>query len=130
MKVLFVDDDPVMRRLGEHALSDLGGMVVATVADGAEALAEVNRAAPDAILLDYLMPGMNGAEVLALLQASPATRSIPVVFLTGVDDEDELRKLVADGAAGCLVKPFDPGTLAEDLRTVLRSVVPSDVARS
>lgn len=130
MRVLFVDDDPVMRRLGEHALSSLGGMAVATAADGVEALAAVDRVAPDVILLDYLMPGMDGAEVLALLQASQATRSIPVVFLTGVDDEDELKRLVAGGAVGCLVKPFDPGTLAGDLRSVLCSALPSVAERS
>jgi len=124
-----VDDDPVMRRLGEHALGNLGGMTVATAVDGEEALAAVERETPDAILLDYLMPGMDGAEVLAILKASPATRSIPVVVLTAVDDEDELRQLVAGGAAGCLVKPFDPVTLAENLRAVLRPVLRSDAAR-
>ncbi|RLE15430.1 MAG: hypothetical protein DRJ28_04160 [Actinobacteria bacterium] len=108
MRVLFVDDDPVLRRLGDYALSELGGMVVVTAADGPEALAVVDRAAPDVILLDYLMPGMNGDEVLEVLRSSPTTRNVPVVFLTGIKDEIELQELVAGGAVGWLVKPFDP----------------------
>ncbi|MFV1970067.1 MAG: response regulator [Acidimicrobiia bacterium] len=130
MRVLFVDDDPLLRRLGDHALRDLGGMSVTTAADGVEALDLVDRVAPDAILLDYLMPGMNGDEVLAILQSSPATRNIPVVFLTAVEDEDELRRLVAAGAIGCLLKPFDPRTLAEDLESVLLRVPDHDVSPS
>jgi two-component system, OmpR family, response regulator len=119
MKVLFVDDDPVMRKLGDHALGDVGGMSVVTAGDGAEALACVDRVAPDVILLDYLMPGMDGDEVLASLRSSPATRHIPVVFLTGIDDEGELQRLVANGAAGSIAKPFDPNTLAGDLTSIL-----------
>lgn len=130
MRVLFVDDDPVLRKLGDYALGELGGMSVVTAADGAEALAAVDRAAPEAILLDYLMPDMNGDEVLAVLASSPAARSIPVVILTAVDDEDELRRLLTAGAIGCLTKPFDPRTLAEDLRTILRSVLPHDASGS
>ncbi|GMQ93269.1 MAG: response regulator [Acidimicrobiia bacterium] len=130
MRVLFVDDDPVLRKLGDHALGELGGMSVVTAADGAEALAAVDRTAPDAILLDYLMPDMNGDAVLAILASSPATRNIPVVFLTGVDDEDELRQLLAAGAIGCLTKPFDPMTLAEDLKRVLRSAPHHDSSGS
>jgi CheY-like chemotaxis protein len=129
MRVLFVDDDPMLRRLGDHALRELGGMSVVTAADGVEALAAVDRVAPDVILLDYLMPGMNGDEVLEILRSSRATRNIPVVFLTGVDDEEELWQLVEAGAVGCLGKPFDPNTLAEDLEAVLRPVLRHDVSR-
>lgn len=125
MRVLFVDDDALLRRLGEYALSEVGGMSVELASDGAEALAAVERAAPDAILLDYMMPGMDGDEVLAVLQASSRTRDIPVVFLTAIDNADELQALHAAGAAGYLSKPFDPLTLADDLRSLLRGVVTS-----
>lgn len=105
-------------------------MSVVTAAGGAEALAAVDRALPDVILMDYLMPGMNGDEVLGILRSSLATRSIPVVFLTAIDDAVQLRKFVASGAAGCLAKPFNPMTLAEDLRAVLRSGPCHDPSRS
>lgn len=121
MRVLFVDDDALLRRLGEYALGEIGGITVDTAPDGSEALAAVGRVAPDAILLDYMMPGMDGDEVLAVLKSSPATWDIPVVFLTAVDDEDVHQSLLAAGAAGCLEKPFDPMTLADDLRDLLGS---------
>lgn len=105
-------------------------MSVVTAAGGVEALAAVDRALPDVILMDYLMPGMNGDEVLEILQSSHATRNIPVVFLTGIGDAAQLRKFVASGAAGYLTKPFNPMTLAEDLRAVLRSGPPHDPPRS
>lgn len=120
-----MDDDALLRRLGEYALSEVGGMSVELASDGAEALAAVERAVPDAILLDYMMPGMDGDEVLAVLQASSRTRDIPVVFLTAIDNADELQALHDAGAAGCLSKPFDPLTLADDLRSLLRGVVTS-----
>lgn len=116
-----MDDDSLMRRLGEYALGDVGGMTVTTASDGAAALAAVEVAAPDAILLDLMMPGMNGDQVLEVLQASPATRDIPVVFLTAIDSEAERQALVASGAVGCLAKPFDPKTLADEFRRALRS---------
>jgi len=127
---LFVDDDPVLRRLGDHALRKVGGMSVDTAADGAEALAAVHESAPDVILMDYQMPDMNGDEVLAILQSSRETRNIPVVFLTGVDDAVQLRRLIASGAIGWLAKPFNPMTLAADLRAVLRTNPRHDDAAS
>lgn len=121
MRVLFVDDDALLRRLGEFALGQVGGMSVVTAASGPEALAAVERVVPDVILLDYMMPGMDGDEVLATLQSSPATRDIPVVFLTAIDDDEERQALLAAGAVGYLAKPFNPMTLAEDLKASLRS---------
>jgi CheY-like chemotaxis protein len=122
MRVLFVDDDPVMRKLGEYALENLGEMSLLTASDGVEALARVSEFVPDAILLDYMMPDMNGDEVLAVLKSNSGTRHIPVVFLTGADDENLLTQFIEDGAAGYILKPFDPLTLAEDLTSVLRGV--------
>lgn len=130
MRVLFVDDDALLRRLGEYALGEVGGMSVDTAPDGLEALAAVGRVIPDAILLDYMMPGMDGDEVLAILKSSPATWDIPVVFLTAVDDDDVRQSLMAAGAAGCLEKPFGPMTLADDLRALLASFAGRSTALS
>jgi len=122
MKVLFVDDDALMRRLGEFSLGELGNMSVVTAVDGYEALARAEEILPDVIVLDFEMPGMNGDEVLKVLLSSLTTRSIPVVFLTGIDNEDELNALIAAGAVGYIVKPFDPKTLAADLESILAEV--------
>jgi two-component system phosphate regulon response regulator PhoB len=119
MNVLFVDDDPVIRRVGQYVLENTDGVSVTMAADGPEALASVDQSPPDVIVLDYMMPGMNGDEVLAILQSSPATRSIPVVFLTGLDDGPQLDALHAAGAAGYIPKPFHPASLAGDLFAVL-----------
>ncbi len=125
-----MDDDPVMRRIGVHALGAVGGMSVVTAADGTEALAAIDLVVPDAILMDFLMPGMDGDEMLSILQSSPTTRDIPVVFLTGVDDDARRQALLAAGAVGCLGKPFDPMTLASELVAALRSVPAPDTVQS
>lgn len=122
MKVLFVDDDALMRRLGEFSLGELGNMSVVTAVDGYQALARVEEILPDVIVLDFEMPGMNGDEVLKILRSSPCTRSIPVIFLTGIDNEDELNALITAGAVGYVVKPFDPRALAADLVSILAEV--------
>ncbi len=128
MKVLFVDDDALMRRLGEIALSEFGAMTVETASDGPEALGMIEGFAPDVILLDFFMPGMNGDEVLKVLRSSLATRSIPVVFLTALDNEEELAALVAAGAVGWIMKPFDPSALSEELEAILGHVLDDELS--
>ena len=128
MKVLFVDDDALMRRLGEISLGEFGAMSVTTASDGPEALGMVEGLAPDVILLDFFMPGMNGDEVLKILRSSLATRSIPVVFLTALDNEEELAALVAAGAVGWIMKPFDPSALAEELEAILGHVLDDELS--
>ncbi len=121
MKVLFVDDDAVLRKLGEFALGRFGDMTVVTAANGREALSVAIAERPDAILMDFMMPGMNGDEALVELKSCPDTADIPVVFLSGIDDPAQIDEWIAAGAAGALAKPFDPTTLAGDLEETLRS---------
>ncbi len=120
MRVLFVDDDALIRKLAEFAFGRIGGMTVITAANGQEALAVVDTEHPDVIVIDFMMPGMNGDEVLEILQSCPDTREIPVVFLSGIDDPDQVRAWIDSGATGCLAKPFDPTTLAKELEEMLR----------
>ena len=75
--------------------------------------------APDAILLDVMMPGRDGPGTLALLKADPRTARIPVIFLTAKAMTAEIERLRALGAAGVLTKPFDPMTLAASVRAIL-----------
>ncbi|MDO8987751.1 MAG: response regulator, partial [Coriobacteriia bacterium] len=110
--ILSVDDDPDIRDLISITLRSEGYDVV-MAADGASGLAAATVSRPDLILLDYMMPGMNGVEVCARLQDSPVTSHIPVVFLTAVTGEVERSRAFALGAVDYLIKPLDPGVLKE-----------------
>ena len=119
MKVLIVDDEADIRRIAKLGLSRVGGMEVVEAANGAEALVRAKADKPDAVLLDVMMPGLDGPSTLARLREDPATSGIPVVFLTAKAIAAELERLKVLGAAGVLTKPFDPMTLARELRAVL-----------
>jgi two-component system, OmpR family, response regulator len=121
VKVLIVDDEPDIRRIARLSLARLGGMEVIEAANGDEALAEARSERPDAILLDVMMPGRDGPSTLAALHADPGTAGIPVVFLTAKAMTAELDRLRSLGAVGVLTKPFDPMTLAADLRSALQA---------
>jgi two-component system OmpR family response regulator len=119
VKVLIVDDEPDIRRIARLGLSRVGGMEVVEATNGHEALVRAREDHPDAVLLDVMMPGLDGPSTLARLREDPATSAIPVVFLTAKASAAEVDRLKLRGAAGVLAKPFDPMTLARELRAVL-----------
>jgi len=90
-----------------------------TAPSGLEGLRKAVETRPDLVLLDVLMPGMDGAATLRALRKLPATSAVPVVFLTAQDLPSELQRLYELGAAAVLTKPFDPVTLPGKLRAVL-----------
>lgn len=104
-RVLIVDDEPALRESLRAGL-ELAGYEVHEASDGAEGLEQAVRHLPDAIFLDIRMPGLSGYEVCTRLRANPATRRIPVVFLTAVDDEELSRHVRKAGGTACLIKPF------------------------
>lgn len=124
MKVLIVDDEADIRRIARLSLGRIGGMEVAEAEGGAEAVARALEEKPDVILLDVMMPGLDGPAALAALRTEPATAGIPVVFLTAKAMRSEVERLKALGARGVLTKPFDPMTLSGDLRAVLEGKAP------
>ena len=119
MKVLVIDDEPDIRKIAKLSLSRVGGMQVVEAASGPDGvrLAEAER--PDAILLDVMMPGMDGPATLAMLKAGEATSKIPVLFLTAKAMSSELERLKALGAVAVLTKPFDPMKLPHELKAAL-----------
>lgn len=121
MKVLIVDDESDIRRIARLALARLGGCEVVEAASGREALEQARSARPDVILLDVMMPGQDGPATLEALRADGQTTAIPVVFLTAKAMPSEITRLTALGAAGVLTKPFDPRTLAEQVRARVAS---------
>ena len=120
MKVLIIDDDRDIRSIACLSLSRVGGMDVIQAASGGEGVRKARDEAPDVILLDMMMPTMDGLETLAALLAQPATARIPVIFLTAKAVGSDCERLTALGAAGVLIKPFDPRTLADSVRALVK----------
>lgn len=119
IRLLCADDEDDIRTILRLALSLDADLDVHFVASGAEALAQAKTGRFDAILLDGMMPGLDGYETCRQLKADPATAEIPVVFLTAKTQREETRRALTIGAIACLTKPFDPMTIAGDLRRVL-----------
>jgi len=118
-RILVVDDEDHIREVAEVSLEAIGGHEVITAASGIEAIDKAATQRPDAILLDVMMPELDGPATLARLRSEPATRSIPVVFLTAKVREGDVERLRALNVAGVLAKPFDPMTLPEQLSRIL-----------
>jgi CheY-like chemotaxis protein len=117
-RLLLVEDDPDIREVAVMALEDLGGFVVYACEDGREALDRAQSLRPDLIILDWMMPGMNGGETLARLRKLEATRDIPIVFMTAKVRSDETARMLALGAIDIVPKPFDPIALPVRLRQI------------
>ena len=120
LRVLHVDDEPDIREVVEMSLSLDPDLVVRSCPSGAAALEVSVEWPPDLILLDVMMPVMDGPAMLKQLRARPRTTYTPVVFMTARAQARELESFVALGAAGVIPKPFDPMTLAASVRTYVR----------
>lgn len=116
--ILVVDDDRLSRKLVETLLEG-DGYAVACVDSGSTALKAIAEAAPDLVVLDLMMPGMDGFEVLRQLRSTPATRNLPVVLVTALDQADVHARLASAGAVEILTKPLDRWKLAGCLTRLL-----------
>lgn len=117
--VLIVDDDDDVRRLAEMSLTRVGGYDVTAVGSGADCLDAVARSRPDAIVLDVMMPTMDGPATLLALRDAPHAFDVPVVFLTAGVVEADMERLRALPVSGVLHKPFDPLQLPAQLAAIL-----------
>ncbi len=117
-RVLLADDEPDIQLIARLALKRAGFEVTA-VTNGAEVLAKVGEVKPDAILLDWMMPEMDGFETCARLKANPETRDIPVVFVTAKAQESEIDRGLKLGAVGYITKPFDALSLGTQVMAFL-----------
>ena len=118
-RALIIDDDPDLISLIRRTLEFTAGWEVQTALSGAAGIALARSAPPDVILVDVMMPEMDGYEVCRRLKADAATAAVPVVLLTARRDLDE-RLLAATGTAGVLFKPFQPQDLARQVRDLCR----------
>lgn len=115
-RILVAEDDPALRDALKDILA-LAGYASVTVSDGTQALAAARAEPPDLIILDHVMPGMDGISVLRMLQADPRLRSIPVIFLTGAPNELSHQP----GVAAVIAKPFRMSPLQNMVRSLLSS---------
>ena len=111
-KILFVEDDPDIQMVAQLALEAVGGYTVQMCSSGKEALAVAEQFAPDLILLDVMMPGMDGPTTLMELRKKPSLTHTPVVFMTARVQRHEIEQYLAMGAADVISKPFDHMTLS------------------
>jgi DNA-binding response OmpR family regulator len=122
-RILYIEDETDLQWLVKHILESAGGFEVKLCTSGAEGLGAVREFAPDLVLLDVMMPEMDGFNVLRALRAQSESASLPVVFLTAREQlSDEYQHV---GAQGIIAKPFEPAALLEQVRAFTGELVPA-----
>ncbi|RUW49058.1 response regulator [Mesorhizobium sp. M1A.F.Ca.ET.072.01.1.1] len=118
-RILYVDDEDDIREIAQMSLELEPEFEVRSSASGISALTDAADWRPDLILLDVMMPDMDGPETLRRLADSPLTAAIPVAFITARTQTHEVERYLAMGAVGVIAKPFDPLALAGEVRRLL-----------
>ena len=117
--ILLVDDDRDIREVASLSLEAIGGWKVSSASGGSQGVELARSERPDVILLDVMMPDVDGPATVQRLQADPQTRDIPVIFLTAKAKSADQLGFSKLGVAGVLTKPFDPMTLTDQIATIL-----------
>jgi len=117
-KILYVEDEPDIQAVAKIALEAVGGFTVCICSSGSDALSKVLAFAPDLILLDVMMPGMDGPATLKALNAIPELGSVPYVFMTAKVQPFEIEYFKSLGAVDVIPKPFDPMTLSDKVKDI------------
>lgn len=117
-RITYVEDEPDIRAVTEMALSALGGFELDVYERGEDAVAGAAAFGPDLILLDVMMPGMDGLEVMERFSKIDGLRDRPVVFMTAKTRKMEMDEYMALGAVSVIPKPFDPMTLVDELKEI------------
>ena len=117
-KILHVEDEPDIREVARLALEAVGGFAVESCASGEDALAKAPGFKPDIVLLDVMMPGMDGPTTLRRLRALPGFERTPVIFMTAKAMPQEIERFKELGALDVITKPFDPMGLADQVRAI------------
>ncbi len=118
-RVLIIDDEEDIREVAQVSLETVGGWAVLAAGSAQEGLAKAEQERPDAILLDVMMPDLDGPGTLQKLKENAETKDIPVIFLTAKVQNADRRRLASLGAKGVVAKPFDPLTLAKEVAGIL-----------
>jgi CheY-like chemotaxis protein len=119
--ILYVEDDPDIQNIGKLALEHIGGFKVSCCNSGREALAKLKSSTPQLLLLDVMMPDMDGIETYKSVRALSNGKDIPVVFMTAKVQASEIKEYVSMGAIGVISKPFEVANLPDQLRSIWES---------
>lgn len=118
-RILIIDDEDDIREVAQLTLEAVGGFEVFTAESGSEGIIKAETEQPDAILLDVMMPEMDGITTFKQLQANSLTSNIPVILLTAKVQASDQRRFAELGIIGMVPKPFDPMTLTDQVAEVL-----------
>ncbi|MDO8250097.1 MAG: response regulator [Rhodoferax sp.] len=117
-RILYVEDEPDIRAVAKMALEAVGGFAVVACASGQEALGAAPGAGADLLLLDVMMPGMDGPSTLRALRDMPATAHTPVIFMTAKVQAAEVAQYKGLGALEVIPKPFDPMEISAQIQRI------------
>jgi two-component system OmpR family response regulator len=117
-RICYVEDDEDIQRIVRMSLERVGKMTVAVVSDPTQAIAAMTEFRPDLVMLDWMMPVMDGPTLFKQMKLRPETSALPVVFITAKASQRDLDELRALGAVGTISKPFSPKDLPEQLRAI------------
>ena len=120
-KVCYVEDDEDIQRIVRLSLERVGKMTVQVVSDPMVAIETIKSFGPDLVMLDWMMPGMDGPALYRKMLETPETKSLPVVFITAKASQRELDELKTMGALGTISKPFSPKDLPDQLRALWKT---------
>ena len=122
VRICYVEDDEDIQKIVRMTLERIGKMTVEVVSDPLQAIETIKRFKPELVLLDWMMPGMDGPTLYRKMKEVPEVRDLPVVFITAKASPKELDELRALGAAGTISKPFAPRDLPEQLRAIWKNL--------
>lgn len=117
-RILYVEDEPDIQAVARIALEAVGGFQLLVCSSGQEAVAAASAFAPDLILLDVMMPDMDGPSTLVALRTLPEFKATPIVFMTAKVQTSEVARYRQIGAVDVIAKPFDPMTLSDTVRSI------------
>ncbi|MDH5752647.1 MAG: response regulator [Deltaproteobacteria bacterium] len=118
-RILYVEDDPDIQIIARMALEKIGGFIVKICSSGGEAIKVAEEFSPDLVLLDVMMPDMDGPQTMRELRGKPSLAGVPMLFVTAKTQRSELELFREMGVAGVISKPFDPMELASTIRQYL-----------
>ncbi len=121
-RICYVEDDEDIQRIVRMSLERVGKMTVEVVGDPTMAIEAMAAFKPDLVMLDWMMPKMDGPAVFRQMKLRPETRALPVVFITAKAAQRDLDELTAMGAAGTISKPFSPKDLPDQLREIWKKL--------
>ena len=117
-RICYVEDDEDIQRIVRMSLERVGKMTVTVVSDPTQAIGTITEFQPDLVMLDWMMPVLDGPALFQQMKLRPETSALPVVFITAKASQRDLDELKSLGAAGTISKPFSPKDLPEQLRAI------------